>query len=162
MTRSFDVFFDLRLNKRLSKLSWGWWFDTLSCSLWHHCNACKFSAKTGRKWHSFNNFWEKNRKIVTQRGVVDLGNHWWWHFVRLWVNSSPPGQNVFRFADDIFQWIFLNEKFCISIQISLKFVPQGPIDNNSALVQVMTRHRTGDKPLPKPMRTQFADAYKQR
>ena len=30
VTRSFDVFFDLRLNKRLSKQSWGWWFDKLS------------------------------------------------------------------------------------------------------------------------------------
>ena len=39
VTRSFDVFFDLRLNKRLSKQSWGWWFETLSCPLWRHCNA---------------------------------------------------------------------------------------------------------------------------
>ena len=39
LTRSFGVFFDLRLNKRLSKQSWGWWFDTLSCPLWCHCNA---------------------------------------------------------------------------------------------------------------------------
>ena len=30
VTRSFEVFFDLRLNKRLSKQSWGWWFETLS------------------------------------------------------------------------------------------------------------------------------------
>ena len=30
MTRSFDIFFGLRLNKRLSKQSWGW-------DLWHHC-----------------------------------------------------------------------------------------------------------------------------
>ena len=30
VTRSFDIFFDLRLNKRLSKQSWGWWFGTLS------------------------------------------------------------------------------------------------------------------------------------
>ena len=37
--RSFDVFFDLRLNKRLSKQSRGWWFETLSRSLWRHCNA---------------------------------------------------------------------------------------------------------------------------
>ena len=27
VTRSFDVFFDLRLNERLSKQLWGWWFD---------------------------------------------------------------------------------------------------------------------------------------
>ena len=31
-------FFDLRLNKRLSKESWCWWFETTSCSLWRHCN----------------------------------------------------------------------------------------------------------------------------
>ena len=30
VTRSFDVFFDLRLNKRLSKQPWGWWFETPS------------------------------------------------------------------------------------------------------------------------------------
>ena len=39
VTRSFDVFFDLRLNKRLSKQSWGWLFETLSCPWWRHCNV---------------------------------------------------------------------------------------------------------------------------
>ena len=39
VTRTFDVFFDLRLNKRLSKQAWGWWFETLSWSLWRHCNV---------------------------------------------------------------------------------------------------------------------------
>ena len=34
-------FFYLRLNKRLSKQSWGWWFETLSCPLWRHCNVLK-------------------------------------------------------------------------------------------------------------------------
>ena len=34
MTRSIDVFFDMRLNKRLSKQSWGWWFETPSGWLW--------------------------------------------------------------------------------------------------------------------------------
>ena len=38
VTRSFDVFFDLRLNKRLSKQPWGWWFETSSWSLWRQCN----------------------------------------------------------------------------------------------------------------------------
>ena len=42
VTRSFDVFFDLRLNKCLSKQSWGWWFETPSCSLWRHCNGKQF------------------------------------------------------------------------------------------------------------------------
>ena len=39
VTRSFDVFFDLRLKKRLSKQSWGWWFETLLCTLWRHHNV---------------------------------------------------------------------------------------------------------------------------
>ena len=38
VTRSFDVFFDMRLNKRLSKQSWGLWFETLSRPLWRHRN----------------------------------------------------------------------------------------------------------------------------
>ena len=38
VTRSFDVFLDLRLNKRLSKQWWGWWFETPSWSLWRHRN----------------------------------------------------------------------------------------------------------------------------
>ena len=38
VTRSFVFFFDLLLNKRLSKQSWGWWFETPSRSLWRHCD----------------------------------------------------------------------------------------------------------------------------
>ena len=38
VTRSFDVFFDLHLNKRLSKQSRGWWYGTQSCPLWRQCN----------------------------------------------------------------------------------------------------------------------------
>ena len=38
VTRSFDVFFDLRLNKRSSKQPWGWWFETPSWTLWRQCN----------------------------------------------------------------------------------------------------------------------------
>ena len=41
VTRSFDVFVDLRLIKRLSKQLWSWWFGTPSRPLWRHCNdAC--------------------------------------------------------------------------------------------------------------------------
>ena len=41
VTRSFDVFCVLLLNKRLSKQSWGWWFETPSRSLWRHSNELK-------------------------------------------------------------------------------------------------------------------------
>ena len=50
-----------------------------------------------------------------------------------WVNSSPPGQNGCNLADNISKYIFITEKFYISIQIS-KFIPKGPIDNNRALI----------------------------
>ena len=50
------------------------------------------------------------------------------------INSTPPGWNGRHFADDIFRCIFINEVFGILIEISLKFVPKGPIDNNPALV----------------------------
>ena len=53
----------------------------------------------------------------------------------------------------------MNEKCFISIIISLKFVPEGPIDNKATLVQVMAWRRTGDKPLPAAMLTQFTDTY---
>ena len=39
VTRNFDVFFHLRLNKRLRKQPWGWWFETPSWSLWRQCNV---------------------------------------------------------------------------------------------------------------------------
>ena len=38
VTWSFDIFFDLRLNKQLSKQLWGWSFEMPSWSLWRHCN----------------------------------------------------------------------------------------------------------------------------
>ena len=52
----------------------------------------------------------------------------------LFINSSPPRQNGRHFPGDIFKCIFMNEKFCILIQISLKFAPKGPINNIPALV----------------------------
>ena len=54
---------------------------------------------------------------------------------------------------------FFKENIWMSIKISLKFVPEGRIENKSASVEVMAWCRKGDKPLPKPMVTQFPDAY---
>ena len=67
------------------------------------------------------------------------------------VNTLRPRQNGRHFADDIFKCIFLNENVWISIKISLKFVPEGPINNILALVQIMAWRRPGDKPLSEPM-----------
>ena len=66
-------------------------------------------------------------------------------------NTLRPRQNRRHFADDTFKHIFLNENVRISIKISLKFVPKGPFNNNSALVQIKAWRRPGDKPLSEPM-----------
>ena len=75
------------------------------------------------------------------------------------MDSPPPGQYGRHFSHYIFRSIFMNEKLCILIPISLRFVPKCPVDNKSALVQVMAWRKTGDMPLPEPMLTQFTNAY---
>ena len=52
-TRSFDVFFDLHLIKRLSKHSWGWWFETLSPPLWRHRNDHRIPSTNGQWCRAF-------------------------------------------------------------------------------------------------------------
>ena len=78
VTRSFDVFFDLRLNKRLSKQSWGWWFETLSRPLWRHrnvnCYHIKASISAG-----------KNVMVSTETIIINFLHSlynlysWWRH-----------------------------------------------------------------------------------
>ena len=67
------------------------------------------------------------------------------------IITMRPRQNGRHFANDIFKCIFLNEIIWISINISLKFVPRGPINNIPALVQIMAWRRPGDKALSEPM-----------
>ena len=66
------------------------------------------------------------------------------------VNTLRPRQDGRNFADDIFKCIFVDENVWISIKISLKFVPKGPINNIPALVQIMAWRRRGDKLLSGP------------
>ena len=56
---------------------------------------------------------------------------------------------------------FRDENFDILIKVLLKFVYNGPIDNNPAWVQIMAWHRIGDKPSSEPKLTQLTDAYMQ-
>ena len=66
-------------------------------------------------------------------------------------NTLRPRQNGSHFADNTFKCIFLNENVIISVKISLKFVPKGPINNIPALVQIMAWRRPSDKPLSEAM-----------
>ena len=71
-----------------------------------------------------------------------------WSYV---INTLRPRQNGHHFPDEIFKCIFLNENARISNKISLKCVPDGPINNIPALVQIMAWRRQGDKPLSETM-----------
>ena len=66
--RSFGVFFDLRLKKRLKKQPRHWWFETPSRSPWRHCNPAvsrRYSMSSSeacdvsRKFHKHDHFDER-------------------------------------------------------------------------------------------------------
>ena len=93
VTRSFDVFFDLRLNKRLSKQSWGWWFETPSLSLWRHGNDSSGLTLVRHqvKWALliFTNFTNLTGRYTT---IVITGHmsHIAWHGYHC-INVGIPG-----------------------------------------------------------------------
>ena len=76
---------------------------------------------------------------------------WLGRYMKIEVNTLRLRQNGHHFAEDIFKHIFFSENVCISIKISLMFVPKGAINNIPALVQIMAWRRPGDKPLSEPM-----------
>ena len=125
-------------------LSWNWW---LSVSLWYLQ-------------------WVRNgdTRILHRSIWMNLETRIWFFLYCLncagtfagtaltkHFNTLRPRQNGCLFADDTFKRIFLNENVRISIKISLKFVPKGPINNIPALVQIMAWRQSGDKPLSEPM-----------
>ena len=67
------------------------------------------------------------------------------------INTLRRRHNGRHLPDDIFKCISLNENAWISIEISLKLVRKGSINNIPALVQIMAWRRPGDKPLSGPM-----------
>ena len=71
----------------------------------------------------------------------------------VWVSDlfSLTQQNSRRCADDIFKCFFMNEKSCILIRNSQKFVREAPIDKKSTLVLAMAWRRTENNPLTEPM-----------
>ena len=76
---------------------------------------------------------QPNTKVIYHSLCIffHMRSFWMQHCMKLCRNSSVPltygpRQNVPCFADDILKCMFLNEKFCISMLISLNFIPKGP------------------------------------
>ena len=79
---------------------------------------------------------KKNRSVIfhVDRPSVESTFELIYHLV---INTLRPRQNGRHFPDYILKCIFWNENVCFSIKISRNFVPQGPISNIPALVQIM-------------------------
>ena len=84
VTRSFDVYFDLRLNKRLCKQSWDWWFVTLLCPLWRHSNVpldniaatSQTTFSNALSWMKILDFWLKFHWNLFLRVQLTITQHW--------------------------------------------------------------------------------------
>ena len=75
VTRSFDVFFDLSRNKRLSKQSRGWWFEIVLPPSWRHCNDSRKSIVNCRS-QEVDHFVEATTCWTEFRGSVVLNDKW--------------------------------------------------------------------------------------
>ena len=95
--------------------------DLCSTSLLRPFRQINLNWKKKKKWNFSKVCTSSPKGLINNKLVLVPGNN---HH----LDSSPPGQNGRRFADDIFRCIFATEKFCILIETSLKFVPRGPID----------------------------------
>ena len=128
-TRSFDAFFDLRLNKRLSKQSRSRWFETILRSLWRHCNVnstpCSQALATGLKMRNISRPWPN---LSSSEGSQDIsacqisghychafsikyGNHIFemFHWVKMppkLVKSTDRDQNLIRWSGYSSIWYF--------------------------------------------------------
>ena len=152
VTRSFDVFFDLCLNKWLSKQWWGWWFETPSRPLWRYCNVA-WALAVKLVLQTLPN--EKSPLVQLRVGGHQASSHcphlcWprqlgpYGVITPQWVKwryQQPVLLNLMQSRDEhivtwtewsplcrrCLKWIIWNESFCILIQISMKL----------SLVQVM-------------------------
>ena len=84
VTRSFDVFFDLRLNKRLSKQPWGWWSETPSSSLWRHRNGFWTDVTLSIPFL----IWNLNKIFRKQKWIVSFGLNSLRHSLAIWRHRT--------------------------------------------------------------------------
>ena len=100
VTRSFDVFFDLHPNKRLSKQWWGWWFETLSSPLWRHRNGLSNDRLMLLQIRERD---PANTGLLTSKMTAALQNGRLVNdqCTNIWSNSIPPPRAAWDVSDFI-------------------------------------------------------------
>ena len=98
VTQRFDVFFDLCLNKRMSKQSLSWWFETPSRSLWRQGNepeqTTEQTLESQVNWDNLVFIWRHcneilacclGTKLLLEPTLTDyqmtLQNKFWWRLI---------------------------------------------------------------------------------
>ena len=125
VTWSFDAFFDLRLNKWLSKQSRIWWLETPSPQLWRHCNESCFIALSQTTGTPVNHRLHIDPKCWLKeiRGLCYLG-----HLLRRKISSTNENRSW------TWNYIIINAKgiishawliWCWSLWVS-NYIPQKP------------------------------------
>ena len=105
--------------------------DGLALLLWSNLKG--INTSTYPREYSF-----RYKRLLTSGGVNKSDTNVRYANVLTHWGSRQKGRH---FSDDIFKRIFLNENVRISVEIALNFVPYGPIDYKSALVQIMAWRR---------------------
>ena len=126
VTRSFDVFFGMLLNKQLNKQWRGWWIETPSRPLWRNCNEIDHLHAGLLRKHCFNMYWCCLSFLVTEMAYI-MGSR---HYGRKGSTclSLSPLDITSRISQTIFSDAFYWMKSFILI------VPNGLIDNNGLAV----------------------------
>ena len=102
VTRSLDVFFYLRQNKRLSKQWWGWWFETPSRPLWRHFNDNK--TPITQPWYRWRNILSSQTHAHSHHMETYIPDKKWGSFAK-----RPDAKGYFSDKDgiqvfDLFWW----------------------------------------------------------
>ena len=103
VTRSFDAFFDLRLNKRLSKQSRRRWFETTSHLLWRHYNDT-FAYGISHQWSVDILICLQQHWMAHDAGIFASHSI---HYIRYLIKKSRQILESRRFLSMLFFFIFV-------------------------------------------------------
>ena len=137
VTRSFDVLFDLSLNKRLNKQSWGWWFETPLTPLWRHCNV--LSDKLGECHVSWMKGVVETLMSNNQRSFLSLILNCW----ALWTTFSLDPQYNYAANNGESMRIYLYLPFSDCAENLIHTSGPTDVDRHTMVVVLYSYHQTG-------------------